>query len=103
MYDLVPVRILRFGSMYRLTLLKNQILRVSLEKKKDARAGSRVKATFFRIIIIASNYDAGKSGFHAESRACVLFSPPGYSQNPIFKWPARATLQLHAYRSCTSA
>jgi len=56
-----------------------------LEKKKDARAGLRVKITFYRIIIIASNYDAEKSGFHAESRACVLFSPPGYSQNPIFK------------------
>jgi hypothetical protein len=33
---------------------------------------------------IASNYDAGKSGFHAESRVRALFFSPGYSQNPIF-------------------
>ena len=57
------------------TKFKNGILSVSWKKKKDARAGFRVKATFFRIIIIASNYDAEKSGFHAESRACVLFFP----------------------------
>ena len=54
-------------------ILKNQILRVSLEKKKDARAGFRVKTTFFRIIIRGDYYDAEKSGFHAGSRACVLF------------------------------
>ena len=66
--------------------VKNQILRVSLGEKKDARAGSRVKTTFFRIIIIASNYDAEKSGFHVGSRACVLFFFLGYSQNPIFKY-----------------
>jgi hypothetical protein len=65
--------------------LKNGILRVSLGKKKGAHAGSRVKTTFSRIIIIASNYDAEKSGFHAGSRACVLFFFKGYSQNPIFK------------------
>jgi hypothetical protein len=39
----------------------------------------------WNLIIIASNYDAEKSGFHAGSRACVLFFLKGYSQNPIFK------------------
>jgi hypothetical protein len=34
-----------------------------------------VKTTFFRIIIIGSNYDAEKSGFHAESRVRALFFP----------------------------
>ena len=65
-------------------LLKNGILRVSFEKKKDARAGFRVKTTFFRIIIRGDYYDAEKSGFHAGSRACVLFFLEGYSQNHIF-------------------
>ena len=44
----------------------------------------------WNLIIIASNYDAEKSGFHAGSRACVLFFLKGYSQNPIFKGQTKA-------------
>jgi hypothetical protein len=56
-------------------VIKNQILRVSLEKKKGAHGGFRVKTTFLRIIKIASNYDAERIGFHAGSCVRAIFFP----------------------------
>ena len=74
--------------------LKNGILRVSWGGKKDARAGFRVKTTFFRIIIRGDYYDAEKSGFHAESRVRALSFFPGYSENLIFKPGGTAVLSV---------
>jgi hypothetical protein len=52
-----------------------------------------VRTTFFRIMKIASNYDAEKWFSRGIPRARPFF-PPGYSQNPIFNKLLNLVLML---------